>query len=539
MAIQGAMPRSTLILRSAIIGPVLGLVLGLVSLAIAALTGGLSHSFIDPDESAHYVNTLFIADWLRAGMPSPMPFARDFYAHFPKLSIGHWPPGWYALMAPFFACFRPSPFEAAVISAWVAGLPALLVYGGLRRSGAKGLGLAASLYCLLLPVSIDAARYFLLDQPVALAVGLAALAWLWAVRRPGWAPYLAFGAAAALATLIKGNGALVVLIPAIEIALAGRWRLLRDYRLWIAGAITLAIVVPWYLISFRIAAGGFNYAPGPAYAWASLATNTLAVIANIGWAGLALAIIGGASGLRDRRMQPVARIAIAVIAATLIFQAIVPVALVDRYILPLLPWLVILVAIGLQALWRVRRAGRVVAALLLLGACLPAISGLRGLTPKPDLGAPAIAAQMIAAPGIWMVDGRAGGEGAMIAAAAYADRGRRALWVARASQWLSTSDFMGNGYRLAATTPGGVAAIVDRLGARGIVLIAERRKFAYPHSRLLRRIMIVPAYSANDRAFAIGDGIVRVANRRRLLVPRVDLLAGGSGSRNFSALSNR
>src|SRR6201996_605065 len=90
--------------------------LGLTSLLLAALTGGLSPSFIDPDESAHYVNTLFIADWLRAGLPSPMTFARDFYAHFPKLSIGHWPPGWYALLAPLFAVLRPSPFVASLLS---------------------------------------------------------------------------------------------------------------------------------------------------------------------------------------------------------------------------------------------------------------------------------------------------------------------------------------------------------------------------------------------------------------------------------------
>ena len=74
--------------------------LGLASVALAWLTGGLTGSFLGPDESAHYVNTLFIADWLRAGLPAPMAFARDFYVHYPKLSIGHWPPGWYALLAP-------------------------------------------------------------------------------------------------------------------------------------------------------------------------------------------------------------------------------------------------------------------------------------------------------------------------------------------------------------------------------------------------------------------------------------------------------
>ncbi|MEI2598333.1 hypothetical protein V8940_19355, partial [Acinetobacter pittii] len=86
-------------------------------------------------------------------------------------------------------------------------------------------------------------------------------------------------------------------------------------------------------------------------------------------------------------------------------------------------------------------------------AFITPITTLTNATVKPDLGAPAIAQSMIDAPGIWLVDGRAGGEGAVIAAAAYADGGRRRIWVARASQWLSTSDFMGRDYSLTARSP--------------------------------------------------------------------------------------
>lgn len=517
----------------------LGLLLGLAALALAAITGGLSRSFLDPDESAHYVNTLFIADWLRAGLPAPMTFARDFYAHFPKLSIGHWPPGWYALLAPSFAIMRPSPFGAAMMSAFIAGLPAALVGWGLFRSGALRLAIAAAFAALLLPLTAESARYFLLDQPVALIVGIAAIAWLAAAERPSWWRYAMFGALAAFATLVKGNGALVVLIPAIEIGLSRRWRLLADVRLWVVGAVTLLVILPWYLISFRISAGGFNYEPGFAYAWASLVTNSTAIQVNIGWAGLLLASIGAIHDWRDPRSGPVVRIALATILATLIFQGAVPVALADRYILPLLPWCVILAALGVRTLWNIRDWGRVAAAAGVAVAFITPITTLTNATVKPDLGAPAIAQSMIDAPGIWLVDGRAGGEGAVIAAAAYADGGRRRIWVARASQWLSTSDFMGRDYSLTARSPREATATLDRLGVRGVVLVGERRKLAYPHSGILQHAVRQSGYHISPRSFAVGHGATLIAVRDAPVLARADLLAGGSGSRNFSAMTAR
>jgi len=511
--------------------------LGLAALALAAITGGLSASFIDPDESSHYINTLFIGDWLRAGLPSPMTFAQDFYAHFPKLSIGHWPPGWYALLAPLFAVLRPSPYAAAILSAFIAGLPASLVGWGLFRVGAPRLAIAAAFVVLLLPLEIESARYFLLDQPVTLVVGLAGIAWLTAAETPSWWRFALFSALAVFATLVKGNGLLIVLVPVIDIVLSRRWHLLRDRKLWVAGAVTGVMILPWYLISFRISAGGFNYAPGLAYAGDSLVTNLQAVRANIGWSGILLLMIGTIWGWRDGRAGPVVRLSVAMILATLIFQAAIPVALVDRYILPLLPWSAILVALGVLTLWRLGAVYRAAAVACTVGVLVVPAVALAQLTAKPDLGAPAIARTMVDTPGLWLVDGRAGGEGAVIAAAAYADRGRRRIWVARASQWLSTSDFMGRGYVLTARTPGKAAATLDRLGIRGVVVVGERRRLAYPHSVVLTQAVEAPQYLQRRARFAIGPGATLVAVRSAPITPRPDLLATGSGSHNFAAMT--
>ncbi|WBO23637.1 ArnT family glycosyltransferase [Sphingomonas abietis] len=514
---------------------------GWASLALAATTGGLSHSFLDPDESAHYVNTLFLADWLRAGCPSPMGFARDFYAHFPKLSIGHWPPGWYGLLAPLFAVIRPSPFGAALLSAFVAGLPALIILwamerGAMERAGARRWGVAAAFAYLLLPIVANEARYVRLDQPVALVAGLAAMAWFAASARPTLCRYLLFGALAAFATLTKGNGALVMLVPALDILMAARWRQLADGRLWLAAAATLLVVAPWYYVSFKIAAGGFNYAPGLPYAWLSLQADGAAILANLGWAGIAVAAFGAGAGWRDEASRPIIRLAIAMILATLLFQAAIPVALEDRYVLPAIPWLVVLIARGLIALARLHRWAPVAVGLVAALIVGPAVATLATTAPKPDIGATGVAERMRAAPGIWLIDGRAGGEGAMIAAAAYADGGRRTIWAARASQWLSTSDFMGRDYRLSVHRPAEARAVLDGLGVRGVVSIAEKGRLAYPHSALLRGAIALPGFVAQDRPFPRGAGSTLIATRLAPIVPQAGRLASGSGSTGVAAM---
>jgi hypothetical protein len=476
--------------------------MGAVALNLALLTGGLSPSLINPDEGGHYVNALFLGDWIRAGFPAPMAFAQDYYAHFPRLSIGHWPPGWYMLEAPIFALLRPSPLHATLISAFVAGLPGGIIFWAMQRVGRPWLGLALALAYVFLPLTVDCARYILLDQPVALVVGVGAIAWAKASDDPRWWRFLIFAACAAFAPLVKGNGALIALVPAIDIALTRRWALLKKPALWIAALLTLAVVAPWYWLSFKISAGGFNYAPGLAYAWLALSANVTAIWANLGPVGIGLALFGAWRGLRaDGDEARIARIAVAVVLATLLFQSIVPAALEPRYISPLLPWVVVLAGFGLVPL-----LGKAWIPVVALGALVPAALALWALPAKPDFRAPEIADAMVQVGGVWMVDGRAGDEGALIASAAWADEGGKRIWVTRASQWLSTSDFMGRGYKLSAADPAAAAAVLDKLGVGGVVSIAEHHRYAYPHSAILYRAVANPRYAVVAPPFKTGEG---------------------------------
>jgi 4-amino-4-deoxy-L-arabinose transferase-like glycosyltransferase len=513
---------------------------GLASLLIALLTGGLSASLINPDEGGHYVNALFLGDWIRAGFPAPMAFAQDYYAHFPRLSIGHWPPGWYMFEAPLFALFRPSPFGALLLSAFVAGLPSGAIVWAYHRMGRLPLGLGLAALYVLLPLVVDGGRYLLLDQPLALVVALAAIAWARASDKPGWGRMLVFAAFAAACPLVKGNGALIALVPAIDIALTGRWRLLKLPALWVAAPATLAVVAPWYWISFKISAGGFNYAPGLEYAGLAITANALAIYTNLGIGGLALAAVGAAASFGALRPEEtrIARLSIAVVLATLLFQSIVPAALEPRYVTPLLPWLVILAGLGILTLWRAGRAQRIAGGALGALAIAPVLLGLWALEAKPDIGAPTLARTMVREGGLWLVDGRAGGEGALIAEAAWADNGERRVWISRASQWLSTSDFMGRNYVLTAPNPAATRAVLDRIGAGGIASIAEKREPAYPHSLVLDRTVVSGGYTTSVRRFDAGNGSVLIARRDLPIRPNLALIAQNGGSANVARMSS-
>src|SRR5258705_5496858 len=70
-----------------------------VTVALQILGGAYQAEFGGyPDEPAHYVTSLMVRDYI-AGMDytDPMTFARNYYAHYPKVAIGHWPPFLYLI----------------------------------------------------------------------------------------------------------------------------------------------------------------------------------------------------------------------------------------------------------------------------------------------------------------------------------------------------------------------------------------------------------------------------------------------------------
>ena len=80
------------------------------------------------DEPSHYINGLMVRDYFFAGFPvGPMKYAVAYYLQYPKVSIGHWPPFYYAIEALWMAVFSSSRFSVFVFCAIITTGLAVLI----------------------------------------------------------------------------------------------------------------------------------------------------------------------------------------------------------------------------------------------------------------------------------------------------------------------------------------------------------------------------------------------------------------------------
>ena len=146
-----------------------GLALLGVSLALQFGSGAHDSEFgAHPDEAAHFISGLMVRDYLLDGLPgNPMAFAQNYYEHYPKVAIGHYPPGFYVAQG-IWMLPAASPSSAltfmAFLTAGVATLICLIGFRFLPPPAAIG---AAAIF-VLLPFSQRYTSLVMSDMLVAL-----------------------------------------------------------------------------------------------------------------------------------------------------------------------------------------------------------------------------------------------------------------------------------------------------------------------------------------------------------------------------------
>ena len=455
-----------------------------------------------PDEAAHVVTGLMIRDYLAGGFLTeahPMRYAEAYYDHFPRVALGHYPPGFYLTEALFFL---PAPVAGAALvhNATIAAvLAALLFLVGRRLTGNPALALAGAVVLLLLPVVQRYTAVIMADLLVALLMLLSALAFARFLVTESRRDSLLFGLLAAATILTKGSGLLLALLPPLAIALTGRWSLLKNPALWLAPIPVLLLALPWMWFTHDISAEGMRGVPLLQHFREALTFYPAYLPRMLGWGWTVLLVAGLVTTALAllRRRAPLAETALpacllALVLALYGFHVLCPIGLEDRYLLPALPPLMLLALRVAQSLFRAAdlpaRSAWVPAAVVILLAAVEIIRATpkdhRGFT---ELAAPVAAAATSTATSV-LVSSDARGEGAFIAAAAFAVRQRSdsPLRVLRSSQHLASSDWMGRGYQLAATDTAGVEALFEKLDVQWVVVdpgLGDRTR--RPHHRLM------------------------------------------------------
>ncbi len=450
-----------------------------------------------PDEAAHYVTGLMFHDYV-TGMHflSPVRFAENYYFHYPKVAIGHFPPAFYLIQGIWTLFFSASRASMMLLMAVLATLIALMLYLILAPDFGGLIAFAAGLVFLVIPAVQAQTAMVMADIPVALFSLLAATSFGGFLETERREDVLAFGIFAALAIMTKGSALALGMLPPVAIVITRKWRFLHCPALWASAAIVFLICGPWYFWTMRFQQEGWDqHSSRLSYALVALPFYGSHFIRMLGWALALLAAIGLVAKLRSlwTSEQPNGVWA-ALIGWLLGFPVLllaIPTGLEDRFLLPAIPAAIAFAVAGLCLLARKLPSTPLKPAFLsLLLVGLFAATSF-GLPNKQSYGFAPVARLLVSQPqfrnSIILVSSDADGEGMLISEVAMRER-RPGHVVLRASKILADTQWNGNGYRSIYSTPREVLHYIDSVPVQVVVLDSsisgmERRR----HEELLRQ----------------------------------------------------
>lgn len=201
------------------------------------------------DEAAHFVTSLMVRDYLGTlstwPPPSPMPWAVNYYLHYPKVALGHWPPGYYIMQAVWWLFLPPGRFSAMLLNTAMAAAAAGLLLTMARRI--RG-GWPAWVICVVMlaaPVTQQAICETMSDLPSLLFSILVMYFLARLVQEPGARPILYVAGALLWSILVKGTGVTLVLAPVLAAGATGFWRRL-NWRWLAVPALAGTGAVAWF-----------------------------------------------------------------------------------------------------------------------------------------------------------------------------------------------------------------------------------------------------------------------------------------------------
>jgi len=439
----------------------------------------------ETDEAAHYITALMIHDYVANGMGQPpMQFAADYYLHYPKVALGHWPPMFYLLQAGLMFVLGPSTSTSLILVLLTAAMLAAFVSLVVQRElGSLIAGLACGAFFLLLPLTQHYSRMVMSDMPVAAFVFAAT--WFWAefMNSGRRAHAIAFALLASAAILTKGNGYALVAVGPVAIVLCRRWDLVLNRNVWLAAFITGALTIPWNVVTRSYIVPTMQYDSGGTFflraSWFYL--QTLATLAGPILPALALVGIGTkiVMAWRKRSVSPIWASLLGMMIGIHVLHSLVPAGLEIRYLIASFAALIVFMATGIVQIadWLRRSVPRnySIPALAALVAIV-FFSTLFEIPSKPAFGYDEVAGELVNAnpSGSVMIVSHPDGEGLLISEVAKRDHKRPGITVVRSTQMCASMDWNGYNYSTLVRNASEAIELLDAIPVE--VVVFDRRK---------------------------------------------------------------
>lgn len=457
------------------------------------------------DAALHLMTGVMFRDYLIGGIPgNPLRFLLDYFGHYQMLGLGHWPPAFHGLEALWFLVVGVGKAQALLLVAAISAALAATAFAILRPRLGLLTGLIAAALVVTSPLVQTESAQVMLDVACGWLCLLAALCFANYLEHGRWRDSVLFGAISGVALLTKGNTALLALVPPLALLLTNRWRVLAQPSLWVAPVVVVLIAAPFYLATYGWSAKGFVFASGWAYTNLAIRANATEMWQMFGAGICALALVGFATRVlrlgQVAKPDPLWATLAALILATFIFQAAIPVAIQARYLAPMVVPVVALALAGVHDVLQLANLNRrwpeaaavaapLIALVLLAGPVLPAMLGARpdqcrSLEPIAVLALKRLPANNP----VVLIGAHAFGEQAFATEIVLRDPKRPSMVVAFGSRLFGADAFMNDQYAERYATDAEVEAVIDELAIPYVAIDLSRLSLSWGHNQRLLRI---------------------------------------------------
>jgi hypothetical protein len=437
----------------------------------------------DPDEPAHYVTGLMVHDYIADGLPAPpMAYASRYYAFYPKVALGHWPPLFYVMQAGWTLFFGTSRISLLLL---MATLSALWLTAGYLLVASFFPAWMAWVSLVFLSTTADfqaSSRMIMAEMPLALFVLLAVMSLARCLdssgENPDWREGLRFSVLSLAAILTKGTGIALAPLPFAGAALGRRWGVLRSAWFWLPPVLVAVLAAIWFLAAPDALHQRAAMLSGIGrLRWYRLADTVSHWMLSLGVAGSALALTGY---LRNTWRVASGTLTPGVWIVTVIF---VPVTIACRvligpwevkHLLTTLPLLMLCLCDGLSWIFaKVPRWRNVATALAVAALAATAIQSAATMPAKVHLGLDRAAHDLVSAPQYakdrFLILSDSVGEGVFIAEAAAHEK-RPGHVIERGSKVLAEESAQNGQVRLFFATPEELMRFFEKTPDRIVVV---------------------------------------------------------------------
>jgi Dolichyl-phosphate-mannose-protein mannosyltransferase len=454
----------------------------LYSVAVLCLwtSGAFRGEFADyPDEAGHYVTGLLFHDCL-VGFHylSPMRFAEDFYLHYPKVALGHWPPVFYLLQAAWTLIFSVSHTSLMLFMAALTMCLAFVMYRMLLPELGHWVSLTVAVIFTALPVVQLQTGTLMADVPVTLFMLLATVSFGCFLDTERATDAVVFGVWSAIAIMTKGNAFALVFVPPVAIAVMRKWKLFLRPAVWASAAIVMILCGPWYWLTLRMAENGLTQPSATIghlrsafdYFWMHLGHTA-------GWSFALLAFFGFAIQsielFRGRNVRGIWPALCGLLLGCMVIFCAIPTGLEERYLLPALTALIGFLALGTVRLASKLRLKKLQPAAVIFVLLLCFAAAGFSFPRTHSRGYAAVANALLHNPqmrhSVILISSDADGEGSFISEVAMHEK-RPGHIILRATKVIASSDWLGQHAKLLFNSPAQVLDYLDSIPANVVIL---------------------------------------------------------------------